>query len=234
MKRARSLQDTRPVSRRVAAALNRSTSLYGRAISMAPSKPLTMTWAASRAGPFSVISPDSWPSFEDPGKPGFVRIKELDDGLLHGLGERVVPGRKHSAQTHPALAEDVGVDRCVRADLCDGIRLVLVNGLQGRGESLRISLDQGTAELRLSREVVMQAGLGDMQLGRNVGVAEPVESTQLHQPLGDIEDAGGRISVVNLLVSRDSEFGSVPSRHSLPHWVLTLYLLVGQCSLQAN
>ena len=23
--------------------------------------------------------------FEDPGKPGFVCIKELDDGLLHGL-----------------------------------------------------------------------------------------------------------------------------------------------------
>jgi hypothetical protein len=46
----------------------------------------------------------------------------------------------------------------------------------------------------------MQAGLGDMQLGRNVGVAEPVESTQLHQPLRDIEDAGSCIAVVDLLV----------------------------------
>ncbi len=74
---------------------------------------------------------------------------------------------------------------------------MLINGLQGRGEALRISFDQGTAELRLPRKVVVQAGLRDVQLRSDVGITEPVEATQLYQPLRDIQDARGRIRAVN-------------------------------------
>ncbi len=46
------------------------------------------------------------------------------------------------------------------------------------------------AELGLAGEVVVQARLGDADLGGDVGVAEAVEAARLHQPLGDVEDAG--------------------------------------------
>ena len=65
---------------------------------------------------------------ENPGEPLLICIKESNDGLLHRLVERVVPGSKHPAETHPPLAEDVSVDRRVRVDLCYGIGLLLING----------------------------------------------------------------------------------------------------------
>jgi hypothetical protein len=39
----------------------------------------------------------------------------------------------------------------------------------------------------------MQRRLGHVELGGHVGVAEAVEPPHLHEPLADIEDAGGGV-----------------------------------------
>jgi hypothetical protein len=46
----------------------------------------------------------------------------------------------------------------------------------------------------------VQTRLRYVQLSRNVGIAEPVEATQLYQPFRDIEDARG--CVKSLVVPR--------------------------------
>jgi hypothetical protein len=52
-----------------------------------------------------------------------------------------------------------------------------------------VALDQPPAEVRLRREVVMQAGFGHVQRLGDVGIAEAVEAARLHQALGHIQDA---------------------------------------------
>ena len=111
----------------------------------------------------------------------------------------------------------------------DGISLVLVYRFQGRGESLCVSLDQGTAELRFAGKVVVQAGLGYVQLRCDIGITEPVEATQLHQPFRNIQDAGRCIGAVKMLVALWIPSSVQCHRHILSDWVLTIYLLVGQC-----
>src|SRR4029453_7040679 len=108
---------------------------------------------------------------------------------------------------------------------------MLINGVERCGEALCISFDQGTAELRLSRVVVVQTRLRYVQLSRNVGIAEPVEATHLYEPFRDIQDARG--CVKSLVVPR------IPSsvqchRDILSDRVLTTYLLVGQSSSKRN
>jgi hypothetical protein len=42
----------------------------------------------------------------------------------------------------------------------------------------------------------VQARLRYVQLSRNVGIAEPVEATQLYEPFRDIQDARGCIKLL--------------------------------------
>ena len=62
------------------------------------------------------------------------------------------------------------------------------------GEALGVARDQRLAELGLAGEVVVEAGLGDRQLGGDVGVAEAVEAAHLDEPFGDVEDARRAVS----------------------------------------
>ena len=47
---------------------------------------------------------------------------------------------------------------------------------------------EALAEVGLGGEVVVQRRLGDVQLGGDIGIAEPVEPTHLDQSLGRVED----------------------------------------------
>jgi hypothetical protein len=89
---------------------------------------------------------------------------------------------------------------------------VLVYRSQGRGESLCVSLDQGTAELRFAGKVAVQAGLGYVQLRGDIGITKPVEATQLHQPFRNIQDAG------RCIVAEPGDLTSLPSGHDA--WVI--------------
>jgi len=42
---------------------------------------------------------------------------------------------------------------------------------------------------------VMQACFGYAELGRDIGIAEPVEAGGLHEALGNIQDAGRRVGL---------------------------------------
>ena len=50
----------------------------------------------------------------------------------------------------------------------------------------------------LPGEVVVEGRLRDLQLGGNVGIAEPVEATDLDETLGHVEDLGGRVTPLDL------------------------------------
>jgi hypothetical protein len=61
----------------------------------------------------------------------------------------------------------------------------------------------------LAGEVVVEAGLAELQLGGDVGVAEAVEAAALHEPLGDVEDPRRGIGIASLSCPRH--------RHILSH-----------------
>ena len=108
-----------------------------------------------------------------------------------GCGQRLVLGGEHPAQAH-ALGRAARPRRSRRRRRAwRGRRPPASISLERRGEALRVALDQRLAELGLPGEVVVQAGLGDAELVRDVGVAEAVEAARLHEPLGDVEDRGG-------------------------------------------
>ena len=59
-----------------------------------------------------------------------------------------------------------------------------------RFRRLAVALDERAAKFGLGGEVIMQACLGDPDLGGDVGVAEAVEAARLHQTLGHIQNTG--------------------------------------------
>jgi hypothetical protein len=61
------------------------------------------------------------------------------------------------------------------------------------GEAFGVACDECLTQPRLAREVVVETGLGDRQLGGNIRVAEAIEATDLNEPFGDIKDAGARV-----------------------------------------
>jgi hypothetical protein len=51
-----------------------------------------------------------------------------------------------------------------------------------------VAFDQRATEFALRREMVVEAGLRDLELLRDVSVAEAVEPSRLNEPFRDVED----------------------------------------------
>ncbi len=115
--------------------------------------------------------------------------KKWRTDVSHRLGEGVVLGREHAAEAEAVFSQDAGVELDISLEPSRGVRQASFDSSKGFEEALRIAGEQGAAELRLAGEVVVKAGSGDLELRRDVSVAEGVETTPLHQPLGDVEDA---------------------------------------------
>ncbi len=110
-----------------------------------------------------------------------------------GLGEGLVLGGEHAAQAHPFFAQHLGVQARVRVELGGGGRDVGVDRCERVRETLRVASDERLAQLGLAGEVVVEAGLGEGQLGGHVRVAEAVEAADLDESFGGIEDARARV-----------------------------------------
>ena len=69
----------------------------------------------------------------------------------------------------------------------------VLDAFERSGETNRVALDEGAAEVGLAREVIVQAGLRHAEFSGYVGIAEPVEAARLRQALGDVQDLAGRL-----------------------------------------
>ena len=87
------------------------------------------------------------------------------------------------------LAEHLGVEAGVTAQLLARVGGGNVDPLQRVPELRAVPGNESRSQRGLGGEMVVQAGLGDVQLGGDVGVAEPVEALGLHQALRHVEDA---------------------------------------------
>jgi hypothetical protein len=134
--------------------------------------------------------PSSRPCSRTPDQPRLLIVEEVHDRRTHRLWEGLVLGREHPAQAHPLALKDVAVELRVGAELGAGIDGAPFDLVERRGEARRVALDQRLPELGLACEVVVQARLRDPELLGHVGVAEPVEPAELHQPFGHVEDLG--------------------------------------------
>ena len=90
-----------------------------------------------------------------------VFVEELDNRVTHRLGEGLVFRGEDSAQAHPLAAEHVRIQGGVGLELGAGVGLVAVDVAKCLEEALGIATDESLPELRLSREVVVEARLGD-------------------------------------------------------------------------
>jgi len=112
----------------------------------------------------------------------------VQDGVAHRFRQRVVVGREHAAEAHALVSQDVGVDAGVGGEPGWGVAAACVDLLERFGEAGGVAADQRFAELGLSGKVVVEAGLGEAELGGDVGIAEAVEAAALHEPFGAVED----------------------------------------------
>jgi hypothetical protein len=183
--------EMRLANRRAAVAWNRVGSPYGRDTSMAPSSALTIIRAASLGDPANSRVPSSWPWTRTASS--HVSFSSKNHRVLHRLGERSVLRGKHAAQAHPLALEDVRVELRVGIELGRRVDRTGPDLCQGALETIRVSLDERLPELRLAREVIVQTRLGDLELGRDVRVAEAVESADLYEAFGGIQDPGRRV-----------------------------------------
>jgi uncharacterized protein (TIGR03086 family) len=133
--------------------------------------------------------------FDNTLQPRLVGIEELDDRVPHPLWEGLVLGREHAAQAHPLVAQDVQVQVGVGFELGRRVDRVRVEGCEGLGEAVRVPTDERLPQLGFAREVIMQRGFGELQLGGHVCVAEAIEATALGEVLGRIKNLGRGIHV---------------------------------------
>ena len=124
---------------------------------------------------------------EHPLEPCLVEVEEPDHCVLHGGRQRLVLGGQHAAQAHPLLTQHVEVDSGVRRDLRRCVARSVVDLVERGLESGRVPVDQRPAKLCLAGEVVVEGRLGNAEFGSDIGVADAVETTYLHQSLGDVE-----------------------------------------------
>ena len=126
-------------------------------------------------------------------EPYLVGRKEHLQRLLHRCRQRPVFRRGHAAQAHAVLGQHIRVQLHVRAQArgcaCRGRVDLVQRARKGR----RVTLDEPASQFRLGGEVIVQRGLGEPDLGGDVGVAEAVEAARLHEVLGDVENTLGRI-----------------------------------------
>ena len=152
--------------------LNFSISPYGRATSMAPSIALMISRAVSRADPANRTVPSDPPCSSTRSSQRPLPSKNLTTSACMAAGRVVVLRCQHPAQAHPSLAHYIGI----QADISVKSGRRRPSGGVDRDERLaetsRVAGDQRLAELGLAAVVVMQRSLGDLQVGRHVGVAE--------------------------------------------------------------
>ena len=66
-------------------------------------------------------------------------------------------------------------------------------------EAVLVTGDQRQAERSLRWKMIVQAGLGDMQCRGDIGVAEGIVASRLHEALGSVQNAlGGLVPIVSL------------------------------------
>jgi hypothetical protein len=106
--------------------------------------------------------------------------------VAHRLGQRVVLGGEHPAQTHPLAGEHPDVQLGVGGQPLESRAATGFDGGERVGESSGVAGNQGRPEFCLAGEMVVQGRLGDAQLGRDVRVGETVEPAGLYEPLGDV------------------------------------------------
>ena len=151
--------------------------------------------AACRGEPLNRTVPSARPSLEQPAEPRLVVVEEAQELRLHRLGERAVLGGEHAAQAHPIVLEDTEIEGGIGPELAQGVDGLAVDTGQLGDEADRVALDERGAELGLAGEVIVEGRRRDPELGRDIGIAEPVEPPGLHQALGDVEDPRGGVAV---------------------------------------
>ena len=119
----------------------------------------------------------------------------MDHRVAHPLRKGLVLGSEHAAQAHPLGAQHIQVQVGVAFELGRGADRAGIEGHKRRGETRRIPTDQRLTELCFAREMIMQRGFGQMELGGHIRVAEAVEATALGKALGDIKNLGRGINV---------------------------------------
>ena len=141
--------------------------------------------------------------FQDAVQPALVLVEERGDRVLHRLREGLVLRGEHAAQAHLAVAQHPQVQARVGVQLRARSAVRGVEARESFHETAGVTGDERLAEGGLAGEVVVQGGLGDLQLGSDVGVAEAVEPADLDQPLGHVQDPHGRARII----------GPAPSNH---------------------
>jgi hypothetical protein len=72
--------------------------------------------------------------------------------------------------------KDAGVEVDIGLEPCARVRETGIDSGQPIREAFCVTLDECPPQLCLASEVIVEAGSGDAKLGRDVCVAEPVES----------------------------------------------------------
>jgi hypothetical protein len=138
-----------------------------------------------------------FPKYEPPGaeailkhsgEPALVCVEEQCQPYLHRLRKRRVLRRKHSAQTHPFIAQHGIVKIDIMLQLFVRLLDVLVNLTERSSKKNVVALDQCAPEFRFGRKMIMEACLCNAQPGCNIGIAEAVIPLCLCEPLGHIEN----------------------------------------------
>ncbi|MBF8255996.1 MAG: putative delta-60 repeat protein [Anaerolineales bacterium] len=126
---------------------------------------------------------------ENPCQPCLVLGEELRNALAHRLGQGGDVGGQHAAQAHAPPAQHRPVQAGIPLQPLLRIVRVRFDRAQRLQEGQAIAAHQRAAEIALGGEVVVETGFLDSDREGDVGVAEGVEATHLHQALRDVEDA---------------------------------------------
>src|ERR1700722_7638829 len=95
-------------------------------------------------------------------------------------------------------AQDIEVEIGIGIEAGSGFGSASLHGRQRLGKAGGVASKKSLTQFCLPGEVVVEGRLRDLQLGGNVGIAEPVEATDLDETLGHVEDLGSRVTPLDL------------------------------------
>src|SRR5215475_2378629 len=121
-------------------------------------------------------------------EPVEMDTEEVLDRGAHGLRERGTLGRERAAEGQHALLEAVEEQVGVGPEARAGAGKLLLDAGEDGDEALDVFAHEDDDQVLLGREVVVNAGLGDADAGRQVGIAEGRVAAGADEEFGLPED----------------------------------------------
>ena len=137
-------------------------------------------------------------------------VEEARHLVAHGLRQVVRLGTEHAAHAQPPLLGEGAVEQLgIGHQPVARAGMAALDAQQRLAEAMGVALHHHGRQVRLGREVVVDAGLLDADQPRHVVVGEAVVALLLQQPFGGVDDAfGGRAEFGEMLHGQGGRPGS--------------------------